>query len=87
VPKHITLEGSVDYDAVLKQFYRAAGRFRYDVQCCGFMVELVDYNYNQRKERVFNFQIQLANIGSIGNFFGDDPRLAGVFPAGFGNLR
>jgi len=87
VPKHITLEGSVDYDAVLKQFYRAAGRFRYDVQCCGFMVELIDYNYNLRKERVLNFQIQLANIGSIGNFFGDDPRLAGVFPTNFGNLR
>ena len=50
---------------------------RYDVQCCGFMAEVIQSDYNAKQERQFRFAIELANIGSIGNFMGTDAEAAG----------
>ena len=72
VPSKLTLDGSVHYDFVSKVFWNMVGRLRYDVQCCGFVVEGIRYNYNGRNERQFRFSIELANVGSIGNFMGQD---------------
>ena len=72
VPRKLTLEGSVDYDLLAKNLIQTTGRFRYDVQCCGFLAELIQTDYNSRQERQFRFAIELANIGSIGNFMGPD---------------
>ena len=55
-----------------KNLVQATARLRYDVQCCGFMVEMIQSDYNVDKERQFRFSIQLANIGSIGNFRGQE---------------
>ena len=60
------------YDFVNKIFWNMQGRLRYDVQCCGFVVEGIRYSYNGRDERQFRFSIELANVGSIGNFMGQD---------------
>ena len=49
---------------------------RYEVQCCGFMVEFIRFNYNGRDEQQCRFTIELANIGSIGNFLGGSARAA-----------
>jgi LPS-assembly protein len=68
-----SVEGSADYDFLLKQFLQSRVMARYDVQCCGFMTELIQYNYNARIEKQFRFSITLANVGSIGNFMGADP--------------
>jgi lipopolysaccharide assembly outer membrane protein LptD (OstA) len=73
VPGQLTLLAAADYDAIQKRFYRASGRLRWDVQCVGFIVEALQYNYNQAEpERIVRFSIELANIGSIGNFFGTE---------------
>jgi hypothetical protein len=47
-------------------------RLALEAQCCGFNVELIQFKYNTRNERQFRFSIELANIGSIGNFMGQD---------------
>ena len=69
VPDRLQLSGSADYDFVNKRLWHMSGRLRYDVQCCGFLVEAIRYNYNGRDERQFRFSIQLANVGSIGTSF------------------
>jgi len=72
VPNKLTIAASVDYDLLAKNLVQATGRFRYDVQCCGFLAELIQTDYNSRQERQFRFAIELANVGSIGNFMGPD---------------
>jgi hypothetical protein len=72
VPGKLTLSANTYYDFVNKIFYTVQGRLRYDVQCCGFNVEYIRYDYNGRQERQFRFSIDLANVGSIGNFNGID---------------
>jgi LPS-assembly protein len=68
----LTLDAQADWDLVAGELVHSAGRLRWDVQCCGFMVELIRYDYNQRSEQQFRFAIELANIGSFGNFNGEE---------------
>jgi hypothetical protein len=70
VPGKLSLSANGYYDFVNKILYTIQGRLRYDVQCCGFNVEYIRYDYNGRQERQFRFSIDLANVGSIGNFNG-----------------
>ena len=84
LPGRLTLNGSADYDLVNKLLWNMTGRLRYDVQCCGFVAEGIRYNFNGRDERQFRFSIELANVGSIGNFTGQD---AGSRRGGLGGYR
>jgi hypothetical protein len=84
LPGRLRVEGGADLDlrpAELlgdrSRLIQAMGRLRYDVQCCGFMVEAINYSYNQRSERQIRFSIELANIGSVGNFMGQEGQQAG----------
>jgi LPS-assembly protein len=70
LPRRLTLEGSLDYDLLGRNVVQATARMRYSVQCCGVVGEMIQSNYNTRQERQFRFAIELANIGSIGNFMG-----------------
>ncbi len=81
------LEGSGYYDIIKKKLLNSRVRLRYDVQCCGFVTEMIQFNFASRVERQFRFSIELANIGSMGNFNGDDTR--GSSPGGgfAGGLR
>jgi LPS-assembly protein len=72
VPKRLTLEGSADYDLVNDVLWQMRGEIRYSVQCCGFSVEHIRFNWNGRDEVQWRFSLQLANIGSMGNFLGVD---------------
>jgi len=72
VPNRLTVDGGANYDFVRKTLMQSRGRIRFDVQCCGFMAEVIQYNYNLRQERQFRFSIELANVGSIGNFMDED---------------
>lgn len=72
VPGRMLLEGGIDWDIALKQVLQSRGGLRYDVQCCGFTIEAIHYNYNTRQDNSIRFSIELANIGSIGNFLGGD---------------
>ena len=72
-PERLTVEGSATYDALQKRMLQSTARIRYGVQCCGFAVEFVNFNYNKRTEKKTTFQIELAGIGGIGNFMGDNP--------------
>jgi hypothetical protein len=71
LPNRLTLAGSSDYDVTNKHMVQYTSRLRYDVQCCGFVAEMVhsDYNFKQTQ---FRFSIELANIGSMGSFLGQD---------------
>ena len=44
------------------------------MQCCGVSVEYIQYNFNSRIEKQWRFSVQLANVGDIGNFLGNDER-------------
>ena len=55
------------------------------VQCCGFVVEYNRFNWNGREEEQWRFNLELANIGSIGNFLGQDAVAGGR--QGFGGYR
>ncbi len=72
LPHRLTLDGSSDYDILQKKLVQASGRARWDVQCCGFIAELRHYDYNSRQETQFRFSLELANLGSLGNFLDGD---------------
>jgi LPS-assembly protein len=72
VGKRLFLEGSADYDLVNGVLWQMRGQVRYAVQCCGFVVEHIRYNWNGRQEKQWRFNLELANVGSIGNFMGAD---------------
>ena len=72
-PERLTLEGSLTYDLLQKLMLQSTSRIRWGIQCCGFAVERVAYNTRYRTENKLTFQIELAGIGSIGNFLGDNP--------------
>ena len=72
LPFHFTVEGMTDYDFIQKKAFQTSMRLRMAAQCCGFTLELIEFDYNSRKERQFRFSIELANIGSIGNNMGQD---------------
>jgi LPS-assembly protein len=84
VPNKLTASGSADYDLINKFFWNVQGRLRYDVQCCGFVAEVIRYNFNGRDEQQFRFAIELAHVGSVGNFMGYD---ADVRRGGLGGFR
>ena len=68
----LTLDGSADWDILQKQILQTSLRAHLGVQCCGLTVEYIRYDYNGRQERQFRFSVDLANLGSIGNFMGED---------------
>jgi hypothetical protein len=72
LPRRLTLEGSADYDLVNDLLWQMRGQIRYSVQCCGFVVEHIRYNWNGRDEVQWRFNLELANIGAMGNFQGVD---------------
>ena len=69
-PKRLFLEGSADYDLVNDVLWQMRGQLRYAVQCCGLLVEYIRYNWNGRDEKQWRFNLELANVGSIGSFLG-----------------
>jgi hypothetical protein len=72
LPKRLALEGSADYDLVNKLLWQMRGQLRYSVQCCGFALEHIRYNWNGRNEVQWRFSLELANVGAMGNFMGAD---------------
>jgi hypothetical protein len=72
LPGKLAVEGSTDYDVLQKNLIQATGRVRYDVQCCGFIGEVIQSDYNLKQDRQFRFAIELANLGSMANFMGID---------------
>jgi LPS-assembly protein len=70
LPGRLTVEGSADYDVLNDILWQMRGQVRYSVQCCGFSVEYIRYNWNGRDEKKWRFNLELANIGSMGNFLG-----------------
>jgi LPS-assembly protein len=70
--KRLFVEGSADYDLVYDTLWQMRGQVRYAVQCCGFVVEHIRYNWNGRDEKAWRFNLELANVGSIGTFLGAD---------------
>ncbi len=72
LPNKLTLLASADYDILKKILVQARARARWDVQCCGFIAELNHFDYNSRQETQFRISVELANLGSIGNFLGED---------------
>jgi LPS-assembly protein len=78
LPRRLTLQGSAAYDLFNKEMVQSTARLRYDVQCCGFIVETLQSRF--RQDRQYRFSIELANIGSIGSFMGEQV-------PGFGGYR
>jgi hypothetical protein len=72
-PERLTAEGSLTYDILQKLMLQSTARIRWGIQCCGFAIERLNYNTRYRTETKTTFQIELAGIGSIGNFLGDNP--------------
>jgi hypothetical protein len=69
LPDRLSLQGTADYDVFSGRLIHASGRLRYDVQCCGFMAEVVRANQEAPDTR-YGFSIELANIGAIGSLSG-----------------
>jgi LPS-assembly protein len=68
------VDSSVDYDMKNKRLWHVGGQARYQIQCCGFVVGYDSYDWNGREERQWRFNIELANIGSMGDLLGADDR-------------
>jgi LPS-assembly protein len=68
VPGMLEIDGTANYDLLLGQVIQYSARLRFNVQCCGLMVERIAYDYNGLQDQVTRFSVQLANIGSFGNF-------------------
>jgi lipopolysaccharide assembly outer membrane protein LptD (OstA) len=84
LPGKLSLESSADYDLLNKVLRQSTARIRYGIQCCGFTVETIQSEYGVKKDRQFRFAIELANVGSIGNFMGEDQSDQ---KRGFGSVR
>jgi hypothetical protein len=67
-PSKLAVDGSMYYDLLNKDLRQWSARLRYDVQCCGFVGEVIDSDYNAKQGKEYRFSIELANIGSVGNF-------------------
>lgn len=74
VPKRLTLQARADYDFIAKELFSAIANLRYSVQCCGFGIQAYQKGlFGGGKEAWgFKFQLELANIGSVGNSNGAD---------------
>ena len=70
VRDRLFVDGTADYDLKNKVLWQLSGKLRYQVQCCGFVVEYIQYDWNGRDERQWRFNLELANVGSIGSFLG-----------------
>jgi LPS-assembly protein len=68
--RRLYLEGSADYDLLNDTLWQMRAQARYTVQCCGLLVEYIRYNWNGRDETQWRFNLELANVGSIGSFLG-----------------
>jgi LPS-assembly protein len=68
IPGKIHLEGEGVFDLNRKESKVLSRIFsvRYDMQCCGIMVQRRDVDYGGLPEHRWTFQFQLANIGSVG---------------------
>jgi lipopolysaccharide assembly outer membrane protein LptD (OstA) len=73
LPDRLTLDGGVDYDMLNKNVVQSRERVRWDVQCCGFVLQGIQYNFNSRKDHQIRFSVELAGIGNIGSFLGENP--------------
>jgi hypothetical protein len=80
VPGKLRVEASGAYDHNQKRLLHRTLGLRYDVQCCGFFVQHQQIQFVGEKRNRFSFQVQLANIGSVGNFGQDE----GFGPRGLG---
>jgi LPS-assembly protein len=67
-PNKLAVDGSTYYDLLNHDLKQWNARARYDVQCCGFLAEFIHSDYNTKQNNQWRFSIELANIGSIGNF-------------------
>jgi LPS-assembly protein len=72
LPKRLHVEGSIDYDLLRDTLLQMRGQVKYSVQCCGFSVEHIRYNWNQYVDSRWRFNVELAGIGSPGSFLGAD---------------
>ncbi len=74
IPKHLTVSGTAYYDFDRKQLATLVARGRYDVQCCGLIVDVARRDFGGGQV-VWSktFSIELANIGSTGSFLGTQP--------------
>ncbi len=80
VPGRLTLSGDEQYDLVTKKLRWASARLRYEVQCCGFVADMTRRDFfGDKPVTSYNFSIELANIGSLGNFLGTQPGTPGPF--------
>jgi LPS-assembly protein len=78
LPGRLALESTAYYNILDKKLMQVDGVLRYDFQCVGFLVEYLRSEYGARSgERQFRFRIELANIGSMGNFMGQQPGSSG----------
>jgi lipopolysaccharide assembly outer membrane protein LptD (OstA) len=76
----VKLDGAGTYDILRKKLLQTTGRLRFEVQCCGFMVEVIEQRYFEPINRIVRFSVELANIGSFGNFMGQEAdRARGAF--------
>jgi hypothetical protein len=78
VPGRLRIEGNGTYDFKTSKFVNRTTVLRYDIQCCGFSIQHLAVDYRSFKKSSFAFQIQLANIGAVGNF-GDADQLGGGY--------
>lgn len=72
IAKRLFLEGSADYDLVRDTLYQMRAKVKYSVQCCGVAVEHIRYSWNGRDDVAWRFNLELANVGAMGNFLGAD---------------
>lgn len=67
-PSRLAVDSSMYYDLLNRNLRQWSARMRYDVQCCGFVAEVIDSDYNAKQNKEYRFSIELANIGTVGNF-------------------
>jgi LPS-assembly protein len=78
LPNKLSASGTSTYDLIEDRLVESSARLRYDVQCCGFSVSMSRINYSVPETR-WSFSVDLANIGSIGNFLGTEGYAGGLY--------
>ncbi len=59
--------GLVDFDVLLNRRLFNFLQLSYNTDCCGFSIQLRQYNLGIRNENQYLFSFSLANIGTFGS--------------------
>jgi LPS-assembly protein len=72
IPDKLSVRADGTYDMLQKLWLNLSASLRYDVQCCGIVLDYTSFDFNTVKDSRFSVRLLLANVGSTSSFNNQD---------------